>query len=70
MMCRRLVRFELDRPFNSRVAPVISSSPKKEYFPKRGVCFGQVGINPQSFQRGLFRFRLCFSPIRACIKWK
>ena len=56
-MCRGVVWLELDRAlvFADRTSEI--DFIKKEHFAKRGVRFGQIRIQAESFERPLFRLR-------------
>src|ERR1700730_18802541 len=68
MMCSRVVWLELDRSLVFAHRPAQIDFAKEEYFAKRGVRFGEVGIKTKSFEGGLFRFRRSTEPVRACVK--
>src|SRR5438094_5687660 len=68
MMVFLFVRLELYRAFVfAHVSGQIDFA-KEKHFAERGVRFGEVGIEAESFEGRFLRFRTRLTPVRASVK--
>src|SRR5205823_4483444 len=68
MVCRCVIRLELDRSFIFAIGSGQIDFAKEQYFAEREMRFSQVGIKAESFEGGLFRFRTRLAPVCASVK--
>src|SRR5439155_25302297 len=68
MVCRCVVRLELDRSFIFAIGSGQIDFAKEQYFAECEMRFSQVGIKAESFKSRLFRFRRRLAPVRARVK--
>src|SRR5438105_1706612 len=69
-MCCRVVRLEFDRALVFAQSAGEIDFAKEEHFPKCEMCFGSIGIKPESFEGRVFGFRVRVEPVYARPKGK